>query len=535
MGPSGDYHNGKNHWLWILLISGLFIYISFIGGVHLFDWDEINFAEISREMITTGDYLRVQVDYKPFFEKPPLFFWLQATSMHVFGINEFAARLPNTICGLIVLLLLFRAGAKYMNTMFGALWALSYLGSILPTLYHKSGIIDPWFNLFIFSSLLSWYEGIKKNTAQWYILSGSLAGLAILTKGPVGPLIIGATILLTHLFSKNKNWLNVKSLLIFLASMTFIAGTWFVIEYFTHGTIFISAFIKYQAELFSQSVAGHKGFPGYHFVVALFGVFPASLFAMAAIRKKQSWEEQHVWDLRLMMIILTGVVLILFSVVQSKIVHYSSLVYYPVTFLSAWWLVGFAGHRFSWKTWQTVTGLMVSGVIFLFLLILPWLGMNLEEFAQKVSLDDFTKAAIEAEVKWNIFDFIPALWLACVLILSFVFFKKRKLDRAVITLFGGTALLVNIFLIFFIGKIEHYSQRSAIEFYKSHKGKQAEISTLGFHSYAPYFYSQKPFPDTSISRQHFFVVRVDKRSLLEEHPELKALYEKNGFIFLEGK
>src|SRR5688500_2764085 len=103
MDNSGNVFYDRYPWLWIFVIAGALIYIPFIGGVHLFDWDEINFAEISREMITTGDYLRAQVDYKPFFEKPPFFFWIQSASMHVFGINEFAARLPNAICGIFVL------------------------------------------------------------------------------------------------------------------------------------------------------------------------------------------------------------------------------------------------------------------------------------------------------------------------------------------------------------------------------------------------------------------------------------------------
>ena len=49
------------------------LFVPFLGGVHLFDWDEINFAEISREMIVSGDYLRPQIGFQPFYEKPPLF------------------------------------------------------------------------------------------------------------------------------------------------------------------------------------------------------------------------------------------------------------------------------------------------------------------------------------------------------------------------------------------------------------------------------------------------------------------------------
>jgi len=66
-----------------LRIAGLALlfFVPFLGGVHLFDWDEVNFAECAREMLATGDYLRPQIDYEPFWEKPPFFIWLQALSM----------------------------------------------------------------------------------------------------------------------------------------------------------------------------------------------------------------------------------------------------------------------------------------------------------------------------------------------------------------------------------------------------------------------------------------------------------------------
>ena len=59
------------------------LFIPFLGRVHLFDWDEINFAEASREMIKMHDYTRVYIDFKPFWEKPPMFFWMQSTAMKI--------------------------------------------------------------------------------------------------------------------------------------------------------------------------------------------------------------------------------------------------------------------------------------------------------------------------------------------------------------------------------------------------------------------------------------------------------------------
>ena len=133
-------------------------FLPFLGGVHLFDWDEINFAECSREMILRGEYLRPQINFQPFWEKPPLFMWLQSLSMYILGVNEYAARFPNAICGIATLLIIYHLGKTLYDKSFGWLWTLSYIGSILPHLYFKSGIIDPWFNLFIFLSLVFWIK-----------------------------------------------------------------------------------------------------------------------------------------------------------------------------------------------------------------------------------------------------------------------------------------------------------------------------------------------------------------------------------------
>ena len=70
------------------VLAGL-LFIPFLGNVHLFDWDEINFAECAREMYINKDYGRVYINFMPFWEKPPLFFWLQVVSMHIFGVNDF--------------------------------------------------------------------------------------------------------------------------------------------------------------------------------------------------------------------------------------------------------------------------------------------------------------------------------------------------------------------------------------------------------------------------------------------------------------
>ncbi len=138
--------------LGIILLAALFM-LPYLGSVNLFDSNEVNYAESSREMILTGDYLNVQIDFQPFPEKPPLFFWLQVISMKIFGINEFAARFPNFICGIVTLMILYSLGKRIYGHRFGLFWVLSFGSAILPFFFFKSGIIDPWFNLLLFSGL----------------------------------------------------------------------------------------------------------------------------------------------------------------------------------------------------------------------------------------------------------------------------------------------------------------------------------------------------------------------------------------------
>ena len=101
-----------------------------------------------------------------------------------------------------------------------------------------------------------------------------------------------------------------------------------LLELINKGPWFIVEFIQYQIELFSVPVAGHKQPPYYHFVVVLIGCMPFSLFALSNTYKKSGSEISFE---RIMRIVL-WTVLILFTVVTTKIIHYSSMAYVPLSF-----------------------------------------------------------------------------------------------------------------------------------------------------------------------------------------------------------
>ncbi|MFN5920092.1 MAG: ArnT family glycosyltransferase, partial [Bacteroidota bacterium] len=314
----------KNASLVYLIAYAALLFIPFIGSVHLFDWDEINFAESAREMLVTRDYLHVQINFTPFWEKPPFFFWLQALSMKVFGVNEFAARFPNALCGIVTLASLFYIGKREASRNMAIWWVLFMAGSFTPHLYYKSGIIDPWFNLFIFLSL---YQCIKASSGHTnsktdlnYVYAGLFAGMAFITKGPVALLVIGLCVLVFIAFNRFRFFFSFRQLMLGIIPFVFIASVWVAAEINQNGFQVLIDFINYQIDLFKNPVAGHGQPFYYHALVLLAGCFPASLFFLSGVRLGYiEPDRQHFFR---WMSILFWVVLVLFSSVTTKIVHY---------------------------------------------------------------------------------------------------------------------------------------------------------------------------------------------------------------------
>jgi 4-amino-4-deoxy-L-arabinose transferase-like glycosyltransferase len=554
----------KDHFVIVLL--GILFYIPFLGGVHLFDWDEINFAEAAREMIVSGDYFHVQIDYLPFWEKPPLFIWMQVLAMKLFGVNEFAARFPNAICGIVTLLFLFSIGKKLHGRSFGWIWVLSYLGSILPHLYFRSGIIDPWFNLLIFSSLYfliltfskqensGQVKSFYKNNKPLF-LGGALLGLAVLTKGPAAILLVGLTGFVYWISVKFKMYFTIPQVLIYGFSAILVTALWFGVEWIMNGSWFIREFTTYQIRLFSTQDAGHGGFPGYHFVVLLLGCFPASIFAIPALWKSplplDSSTEKWQIDFRKWMVILFWVVLILFSIVQSKIVHYSSLCYFPLTYLSATYLFSISQNEKKLNSKIVISLLCFGALISTIFIAVPFLGENIEILKPLFAKDLFAMGNLEAEVSWSTWDIIPGLFLLFTTLTSvFIFWKKGfgknySFRKSIVILFGGGAIFITLSLMFFITKIEGYSQNAAIEFYKSLEGKNVYVKNVGFKSYATLFYTKKPnglrsenrsykwLTQGEIDREVYFVTKVNNDGGLRKYPDIEEIGRKNGFVFFK--
>ncbi len=548
--------------LLIILISGL-LFVPFLGASHLFDWDEINFAEASREMLLTGNFTQTQIDFQQFWEKPPLFFWLQSASMRIFGINEFGARFPNAVCGMITLLVLFSIGKKLKGRKFGWLWVCFYACSILPQFYFKSGIIDPWFNLFIFLSIYFFICYLQCGfSIRLLFYSALLAGLAMLTKGPAALLVIGLSFGVYFISVRFKNFIPLQHIAYYLFFLTLPVLPWIAIEIAQNGTWFISEFLQYQMRLATTEDASHGGFPGYHFVVIFFFCFPASVFAIRSLFQKQA-DDPEIIEFRKWMRILFWVVIILFEIIQTKIAHYSSLAYFPVTFLAAY---SIWHTKSKWFRWETVL-LIVTGLVFTLLIVLvPVIFLHPSLIASQIK-DVFTQKTLQADGNWQGWEpFIAAIILAG-LIISIYYNRKEQARKAILFLFMASAITVNAVMNCFTPKIERYSQGAMVDFLLDKSDENCYTDVIGFKSYAHLFYGKrKPSDNRSpqflqwLHTQHpaveytsveyrkyfsewllsgntdkicYFVTNARKAGQFQTLPQLEQIGEKNGFVFFK--
>lgn len=548
-----------------IALVAAFLFIPFLGNVHLFDWDEINFAESAREMIASGNYFSVQINFTRFTEKPPLFFWMQVLSMKLFGVNEFSARFPNAICGIITLVVIFRIGKKIFNEQFARIWVMIYLGTFVTLLYFKSGIIDPWFNLFIFLAIYHFYSlttSIQVNRLKQAVLTGVFLGLAVLTKGPVAILIALLTYVVFVVLNRFRFFINGKEFMIVFVATLIVCFAWFGVDLIQNGPSFLIEFLQRQIAIFSTNDADHGEPFFYHWWVLLLGCFPASVFFVKGMFVQVERNEQKIF--KQWMVILFWITLILFSIVKTKIVHYSSLCWFPLTAIASMYLSDIFNNKV--RRMHVVFKLLIGVIGFLLSLVLiaiPFALMNKVLWVHLLE-DPFARANLQADVQWYWWDGIGGSVLLLG-VLFYLFSKQNKLKTGL--LFLSVTLCCLYTSVMMVPKIEAISQRANIEFFERRQGEDCYVETVDYRSYAQYFYSKKQAysavqkikidsvfaggslqPDTLTTKQKelnfnqwvlyghidkpvYFSIKIQNKQKLDTLPALIKLYEKNGYAF----
>jgi len=225
----------------ILILATLYVcYFSHLGAIGFVGPDEPRYAWIARDMAETGDWVTPRLYGKPWFEKPPLFYWGAALCFKLFGVSEAAARLPSAISALLATLAL----AWLALRLYGAETA-RWLLLLLPTTvgmigFSHAAATDMPFSAMLTIAMVCAAVVVRltrnENTpilprTPWLalILFGFFLGLAVLAKGPAGIILSGGAVFFWALFT--KRWRDASRLFhpSAIASFCLTALPWYIL------------------------------------------------------------------------------------------------------------------------------------------------------------------------------------------------------------------------------------------------------------------------------------------------------------------
>jgi 4-amino-4-deoxy-L-arabinose transferase-like glycosyltransferase len=314
--------------------------------IPLIDRDEPRFAEASREMLESGDWIIPRFNGVERFDKPPLIYWMQATAYRTFGETEFAARLPTVLCGALLagLLVLWTARWQGEAVAWKAGWIFVLCFQMLQ--HGRAAVADMPMILCLFASAWAGWEALRPALRpRWglWLLFWALMGVGFLAKGPLALIPLG--MIAGPMLRGQTRRYSVEAWLAGIAILLLIVGAWGIPALVqTDGRYAQIGLGKHVIERTAWAMEGHgsKTVWGYvltapyYFLSIFISFFPWSLRLPG-----------FVGDLRRGMTLdplgrylLTGVVLVfvIFTLSRTKLLHYTLPTFpFLAMLLANWW------------------------------------------------------------------------------------------------------------------------------------------------------------------------------------------------------
>jgi len=185
---------------WSLVLAFVLVYLLPLGVRPMFLPDEYRYGEIPREMLVHKDFLTPHLNGLKYFEKPQLGYWLTALSLSIFGENAFGVRLPSALAaGGTALILFFWMRHVTRKTMLSLFSSAIYLGCLEVFAIGNFAILDGMLTFWVSLTMYAFFRGYDEEDQQrmrnWLLLGGAGAAAAFVTKGFLGIVIPGVSLL----------------------------------------------------------------------------------------------------------------------------------------------------------------------------------------------------------------------------------------------------------------------------------------------------------------------------------------------------
>jgi 4-amino-4-deoxy-L-arabinose transferase-like glycosyltransferase len=322
----------------LCLVLGLF-FAFMLGNRPLSVPDEGRYVEIPREMVATGDYLTPRLNGVKYFEKPVLFYWLEAFSIKLFGLREFTLRLWPALFALAGCLGVYAAGRRLYGRTSGLIAAAVLATSVLYYGLSRAIVLDMPVSALLTLSLLAFLVGVHE-PAGWkrraYLWSFYVfAALAVLTKGLIGlvvpALVIGGWILVLGEWRVLKTLYLPSGIFLFLL----VAAPWHILVGRANPEFFNFYFIHEHFLRYLTKIHSRYQPPWFFVPVVLVGMFPWTAFLVQALMfsAPSTWRERHEHRDALYLMLWAGLVFLFFSASDSKLPPYILPVLPPLSLL----------------------------------------------------------------------------------------------------------------------------------------------------------------------------------------------------------
>lgn len=329
---------------WILVIIIALIRFINLGFGDINPWDEAMYAIRSQSIVEFGEWLD-QTEYSVgglyTGSHPPLFIWLTAIGIHLFGISNVTVRLISAIFGALTVIMVY-GFCKRLFERRTALFAAVILGlNPLFTHFSRQGQLDITYTFFITFSLLSYlyYRQHQKN--RWRLIAGITFGLALMSKILVGffvPMILAPYLLVLILQNDEKISNAMSDLAIIFSIGILIALPWHGFMAIKHGNAFIDYFFFFH--LVKRSVAGVeenvRKLGAFYFVNQLLVRMPAALMSgiYAIFRSAKLERPSQSNRKRIFLLIWFLVIFIVISAFKTKLITYLIPALIPLSILA---------------------------------------------------------------------------------------------------------------------------------------------------------------------------------------------------------
>ena len=280
----------------ILLFLCVAFFFSALGDLNLTDNDEGSNAGAPREMLERGDWLSPTLNGEPRFAKPVFTYWLIGASYLVFGVNEFAARVPSALFGTLLILMQYWFLSRVATANVAWWSALCLLLNLEMLAIGRMVLTDMVLIFFTTLTLFSFWIAFsgERREKRWYLVCYIAMAGAMLTKGPVGVIVPLLVVLVFVLLTQNLRKV-IREARPFAGVVLFLclALPWYGAMLMIHGAAYLESAQANTLGRYANIIEGHGGTILFYVPVLLLGFLPWSGFLPLALREAVSDFKVH--------------------------------------------------------------------------------------------------------------------------------------------------------------------------------------------------------------------------------------------------